>query len=336
MGSNEIITKAHQLDTECDCEAVIELLEDYVNENKEDLVGFALYQKNLAMKNICDSDVSIEELMSTDANVIFKNVSEIMVFELANLLFKNAVASTYLSDRSTQEKEILIRGFIQRGVLSLGERLNDYNVLKDLLEEFYNTVACYGFENKFYTHLAYIVEWKSKVDENILQFIAETAKTKIGFATNQEIYDEYIKDKTANVFPYDQKPDFYGGKVVIVGIKTQEQADFWKGYFAFVKKIRQEEYETYKKNIANKEGELYSLYNIGKQLHDIGLNMVSNKLITIEDLTKMSIASGYDSINVSESELVSKIENAEKACSTVKVNPIEQIKSTVLKLFGKK
>ena len=336
MTKNDVVLKAKQLDEIFNCDGVVELLSEYVKENANDLEAFALYQKNFAIKIICDMGISIDEIVSVDETVIFKKVPENKVLDLAKLLFTEEIATVYLIDKSADEKELLIRGYIRKGISSLGERLNDYNVFKNLLDEFYNITSCYGFEKRFYTQLAYIVEWKSKVDENILCIIVEAAKTKVKVATDKEIYDEYVKDLNTNVFPYDEKPDFYGGKVVIVNIKTQEQADFWKGYFAFVKKVRQEEYEEYKKNISDKNQKGYELYSIGELLHQIAINLAVKQVITSADIAKMGVATQYDTIGVSESDYTSVIEAAEKSYNTVKVNPIEQIKSMIFKLFGKK
>lgn len=336
MNKNEVVLKAKQLDEAFNCAGVVELLSEYVKENANDSEAFALYQKNLATKIICDMDISIDEIMSVDETVIFENVPENKVLDLAKLLFTEEVASVYLIDKSAEEKELIVRGYIRRGISSLGKRLDDYDVFKNLLDEFYNVTSCYGFEKKFYTNLAYIVEWKSKVDENILRFIVEAVKTKVKVATDEEIYDEYVKGVSSNVFPYDEKPDFYGGRVVIVNIKTQEQADFWKGYFAFVKKVRQEEYEEYKKNISDKNQNGYELYSIGKLLHQIAINLAVKHIITTADIAKMGVATQYDTIGVSESDYTSAIEVAEKSYNTVKVNPIERIKAMIHKLFGKK
>lgn len=336
MSKNDVVLKAKQLDETFNCDGVVELLNEYVKENANDLEAFALYQKNFATKIICDMGISIDEIMSVDETVIFKNVPENKVLDLAKLLFTEEIATVYLIDKSADEKELLIRGYIRRGISSLGERLNDYNVFKNLLDEFYNITSYYGFEKRFYTHLAHIVEWKSKVDENILRFITNAAKTKIEVTTDEEIYDEYVKGVSSNVFPYDDKPLLSGDRVVIVNIKTQEQVDFWKGYFAFVKKIRQKEYEEYKKNTADKNQSGYELYSIGELLHQIAINLAVKKIITSADIAKMEVASRCHTVSVSEWEYTSRIQNAEKSYNTVKINPIEQIKSMIFKLFGKK
>ena len=138
MTKNDVVLKAKQLDEIFNCDGVVELLSEYVKENANDLEAFALYQKNFAIKIICDMGISIDEIVSVDETVIFKKVPENKVLDLAKLLFTEEIATVYLIDKSADEKELLIRGYIRKGISSLGERLNDYNVFKNLLDEFYN------------------------------------------------------------------------------------------------------------------------------------------------------------------------------------------------------
>ena len=87
MTKNDVVLKANQLDQIFNCDGVVELLSEYVKEKANDLEAFALYEKNYAIKIICDMGISIDEIITVDETVILKKVPENKVLDLAKLLF---------------------------------------------------------------------------------------------------------------------------------------------------------------------------------------------------------------------------------------------------------
>lgn len=336
MSKNEIVLKAKKLDAAPDCDGVVELLREYVLTNKDDLEAVALYQKNLATQAIVDSNMDIDTLFAEDEKSVFDNVPEELVLKLSETLFTHRISDIYLRDHTEEEKEKLVFGCLYRTVSSLGERLDDYQVLKAQFEKFFNILATFGYGKYFYSDLAYIVDWKSKASENILKFLVEKAKLISSTASDEEIYTAYTKDMKEPLCSFEDKPYLSGGRLVIVTIKSEEEKEFWKGYFTLMKKIREEEYENYRKIASDEKHPLYGALLVGEHIHKSYMNALMKKLATSEEVAKMQFATKCDMLNISENDFKAGITSAEQSLNTVKVNPIEQIKTMILKLFGKK
>jgi len=336
MSKNEVILKAKQLDEVPDCDGVVELLSEYIKENTDDLEALALFQKNLAVKTILDLNLNLDELYATDEKSVFNSIPEESVLKLSEIMFIESVSRVYLLERSEKEKEKLIFGYLYRAISSLGDRLEDYNVLKSQLEKFFETLLALGYGKYFYSDLAFIVDWKSKVSENILKFLVEKSKSVLSVVSDKEIYDTYTKDMKNPLCSFDDKPYLSGGKLVIVNIKSEEEKEFWKGYFSLMKNIREEEYESYRKIALDENHPFYGVLSLEENIHKSYLNAMMKKIASSEEVAKMQVATKCDTITFSESSFKGRIETAEQSINTIKVNPIEQIKSMIFKLLGRK
>ena len=321
MNTNETVLKARALNDQHDCDSVVELLEKYVKENKDDKEALGLYQKNYVLKTLLDFGVNLEQLYDNDTKNRYQGIPENIVLQMSELIFLKEIADVYISERTDEEKSKSIYAFLKIGITSLGDRLEDYNILKDQLDKFSKIMVDYGYATEFY---------------NILRYIVEKVKLLTTVTSEQAIYDSYIKGITSEVFPFSEMPPLSGDRVVIVNIKSQEAKDFWQGYFAYAKKVREEEYETYKKIVADESHELHGVYLADKYIDDRRMQLLQNGSISSMDVANFLVATNYMEISVTESSYKGRIANAEKSYNTVKVNPIEQIKTLINKLLGKK
>ena len=211
-----------------------------------------------------------------------------------------------------------------------------YDILKNQLEKFFEIMLALGYGKYFYDDLAFIVDWKSKVSENILKFLVEKANSALSVVSDKEIYATYTKDTNNPLCLFENKPYLSGGKLVIVNIKSDEEKEFWKGYFALMKKVRQEEYEAYQKIASDENNPFYGVLSVGENIHNSYINAIMKKIATSEEIARMQVETNFDKVNFSESDFIGRIKSAEQSFNTVKVNPIEQIKSFINKLLGKK
>ena len=336
MSKNEIVLKAKQLDEVPDCNGVVDLLGEYIKENADDLEALALFQKNLAVKIILDLNLNIDDLYSIDEKNVFNNIPEELVLKLSETMFIESISNVFLLEKSEQEKEKLVFGYLYRAISSLGDRLEDYNILRNQLEKFFETMSALGYGKYFYSDLSYIVDWKSKVSENILKFLVEKSKSVLSVVSDKKIYDTYTKNMKNPLCSFEDKPYLSGGRLVIVNIKSEEEKEFWKGYFSLMKNIREEEYESYRKISSDENNPFYGVLSIGENIHKSYMNAMMKKIASSEDVAKMQVATNCDSVSFSESDFKSRIETAEQSINTIKVNPIEQIKSMIFKLLGRK
>jgi len=336
MSKNEVVLKAKQLDEVPDCDGVVELLSEYVTENTDDLEALALFQKNFAIKTIVDLNLNIDELYAIDEKNVFNSIPEELVLKLSETMFIESISRVFLLEKTEQEKEKLVFGYLYRAISSLGDRLEDYNILKNQLKKFFETMSALGYGKYFYSDLASIVDWKSKVSENILKFLVEKSKSVLSVVNDKEIYDTYTKDMKNPLCSFEDKPYLSGGRLVIVNIKSEEEKEFWKGYFSLMKNVREKEYENYYKIVSDENNPLYGVISIGENIHKSYMNALMKNIATSEEVAKMQVATNCDTVTFSESDFKGRIETAEQSINTIKVNPIEQIKSMIFKLFGKK
>lgn len=336
MNTNETVLKARALNDQHDCDSVVELLEKYVQGNKDDKEALGLYQKNYVLKTLLDFGVNLEQLYDNDTKNRYQGIPENIVLQMSELIFLKEIADVYISERTDEEKSKSIYAFLKIGITSLGDRLEDYNILKEQLDKFSKIMVDYGYATEFYKYLSIIIDWRSKTSENILRYIVEKVKLLTTVTSEQAIYDNYIKGITSEVFPFSEMPPLSGDRVVIVNIKSQEAKDFWQGYFAYAKRVREEEYETYKKIVADESHELHGVYLADKYVDDRRMQLLQNGSISSMDVANFLVATNYMEISVTESSYKGRIANAEKSYNTVKVNPIEQIKTLINKLLGKK
>lgn len=336
MSKNEIVLKASQLDETHNCDAVVELLGEYVKENADDLEALALFQKNSAAKLMLDRNLNLDELYSSDAKEIFNSVPEESVLDLSEMLFAESIARVYLSESSEEEKEKLAFGYLYRAVSALGDRLNDADTLNDQLEKFYTVMETFGFGKYFYDQLAFVIDWKSKVAVNILKYLVKQSQSILPVASDEEIYDTYTKDMVKPLCAFDDKPYLSGGRLVIVDIRSEAEKEFWKGYFTLMKDIREKEYEEYRKIASDPQNPLYGRLSIGESVHKAYMNVIMKQLATSEEIARTQVAAGGDPLDLSESDFKDRIVAAEQSINTIKVNPIEQIKSFIYGLLGKK
>ena len=332
MKKTELILQAKELDIKLDCNGVIELLGGYVKEFPNDIEALALYQKNFATKTAIELNTEIENLYAevVAGSISFNGISEENVIPFLETILKGFVAKIYLSDE--EKKEILANVFMGRIILALGERLNDYETLKNQLDKFFEIVYMYGFSEKFYNELAFVVEWRSKVSENILRYLKEKAETLITIKGYEDIYNDFVKDsKVKNTFPYSEKPVFNGLLNDVfkcaTNIKTQEQKDFWTECYAYQKTVREEEYKEYKTIIADKKHRLHGVYSINKDIHDSWMNALMKKTATSEEVANMQVNANCTYIKeFSESKYKTNIQDAERLYNGVTATPLKIVK----------
>lgn len=335
MSITEIIAKAKELDRNHDCDGVLALLEPYIKENSDNKMAVALYQKNYALKTLFDWNVNLPDLYENNAADRYLGIAEDSVLPMSGIIFTKEIADVYSSEKTEDEKANHIYGYLSIGINSLGNRAEDYSFLEKVLDKYSEVIYYYGYGKLFYKYLSVIVDWRSKVSENILHYLVKKAQAATVTVSDKAIYDEYIKS-AGNAFSFEDKPALSGGRLVIINIKTGEAKDFWKGYFALAKKIRREEYDDYKQATADESSEKYEAYKIGEYIHDAYIKALTSKVVSTEEIAKMQIATGCHMVSTSESEYKARIDDAQRSFDTVKVNPIEQGKAFIGKLFGKK
>lgn len=337
MSTNEIVAKAKELDKLGQTTAVIELLESYTKENPRDITAFALYQKNKAFNIISDVAPEIFDSMDDLLNM-YRKVSEDKVLHISEVLFTYHTAHAYLSEHTTEKKNDLLSGYLTAQIRSLNAQFCDYEVTKNQLERFYDTLCCYGYEKSFYLNIVeYGVDWKNPDSaENVLKFVVEKVVPMLARpVSEEEIYNKYVEGKAGDIIPFKEKPALSGDRLVIINIKTQQAKDFWQGYFDLLKKVRQDEYNTIKEIMSNESHERHLIHTVGNRNTSIASNLVHSQAITIEDFMRIREASRFETLEIAESSYKRRLDDAIKCASTVKINPIEQIKSTVSGLINK-
>ena len=336
MSTNEIISKARKLYDEENYERVVEVLKEYVKGNCVDRVALALYYKSSITQTFLDEFVDTQNLYGS-AEERYKNLSDEETFRLSCLRFTNLVAHIFLSEDTEEKKRTILFSLLEDEILALGDRLNDYELLKKQLDQFFSVLLRLGYGNDFYKNLSAIVDWNSKASENILHYLVAKSKEVPPLATDKEIYDAYTKDMKSDICAYEEKPTLNGDKLVNTNIKSEEEKEFWKGYFEYVKQVRQEEYEVYKQTTSSENSELFSAYSIGDYVHRAYINAIMKRTVSSDEVAKMQVATGCHMIvDRTETEYKVRILNAEKAYNAVKVNPIAQIKGLINKFFEKK
>lgn len=301
----------------------------------ENVRAATIRQKNHALKKIAEFNVDVEALYAPDATTVFDNVPEEHVLTLAELLFTEGMSSVYLQECSEEEKEKLVFGYLHRAITSLGNRLEDYALLKDMFEKFFAVLAPLGYGKYFYGDLPFIIDWKSKVSENILKYLAEKSKSVSSVASDREIYDLYTKDMENPLCSYENKPYLSGERLVIVNIKSEAEAEFWKGYFALMKKIREEEYEAFQKIASDPFHPLHGAHLIGGSIHKSYMNALMKHLASSEEVARMQVAADCSDVDITESDFKDRIQSAVQSYNTVMVNPIDRAKAFVMNLLGK-
>ena len=322
MDKNELILKAHELDAKPDCDGVVDLLKDYVNEFSDDLDFRALYQKNIATKESIDLNLDSEKLYAFDVSV-FDGMPDDKALKFIEKFFAGLVADAYLSNRPEKDKEHIAIKLLEQLVAVLSERFNELENFKTQIDKFYECVCFYGYNEMFYEDLAYLIDWRSKASANILIYLKETAEATIVIKGYEDIYNDYIKDKTGNVFPYSEKPVFNMFMDNIykfaTNVKTQEQKDFWTDCYAFQKKVREEEYIEYKKIVEDKKHKLHGIYLISKYIHDSKMHALMKKSVTSSQVAEIMVYNNCTMIKeASESKYKTNIQDAENLYNAVK------------------
>ena len=262
----------------------------------------------------------------------YSDIPEESVLPLTEVLFRNEMASAYLCETEDDQRKHSY-AYLKISILSLGSRLEDYAVLETVLDSFCKIIAKYDLQKYFYEHLAIIVDWKSKVAENILRYLMKKANTAASCASEEQLYNDFVKGWTGEVIPFKEMPYLSGGKLVIVNIKTEAAKDFWKGYFAYVKKVREEEYAAFQKKM--EEGVLCGIDRIEQALTDSWIAKCNLGELTTMDVAQMKVTTNYMINSVSASTFQGRITAAQNSYDTVKINPIAQVKLLIMKLLGK-
>ena len=66
------------------------------------------------------------------------------------------------------------------------------------------------------------------------------------------------------------------------------------------------------------------------------LKALIDKTATTEEVARMQVATGCCMIETNEYDYEIRVEEAEKSYNTIRINPIDQIKMLINKLFSKK
>lgn len=336
MNITEIISKAKSLDQSGNCNEVVLLLEEYINNNRDNKMLIALYEKNVGLKAFVDNNWDAKKLYEDESINRYTDIPEDKVLEMAEIIFRQEIADYYVSNIASNGNKKSTYAYLLYGILSLGKRMEDYIYLEAVLNNFREIMYFYDLSENFYVSLVVIVDWRSKVSENILHYLVKKAKQALNIATYKDLYNSYIKNMSNNIFPFEEKPRISEGKVVLENIKTQEAKDFWKGYFAYVKDVREKEYETYKSIISNKKHEFHEEVYIGKAIKRMWNQAFLDRKATPEELVKMSSNTDCCNIEQTDETYKARIDEADRLYKNVKINFINQIKILLKNLLEKK
>ena len=335
MSKNEILARARQLDKKYDYETVVSLLENYIKDHTADKELLALYYKNFTWKTLIEEKLNVEK-MNDESEARFQGLSDENAFRSSALSFMNYVATIYLRDGTEEEKKKLVSAIQSGEISSLGARLNDYERLKKQLEAFYETRAIFGYNQSFYKDLCRIVNCKSTVSKNILRYIVERVTSTITVASDEEIYDEYTKNMSSGVFPFEEMPSF----ITNLNVKTEEAERFWKGYFSLAIRIRQKEYDDYERATADETHEKYDAYMAGEYIRQSRLNLMVEDIVSPEDVAKCYIEVGFEGFDDVTSGYDERLSAAKRLFNRVELSPFDRfiirIKAFVNKLLDKK
>jgi len=246
------------------------------------------------------------------------------------------ISCAYLKNGPENDQEAEVCGALKTELLSLGSHLNDYNVAKTLLDKYYNMLRCCGYGKYFFKHLIAILDWQSVLTVNILKYIVEKYSKIPSAKSKEEIYNMYIEQAADTIFPYSEMPSLSGDSLVVINIKTEEQLNFWRGYFTLEKKIREEEYAAIKELLSDENSAFNCASSIDSYILNSWIHKVNRGDITSEAVAKIQIETNCSTIsNISESSYKSRMEGAEKRLNTIRLNPINELTSKFTGFFNK-
>ena len=326
MSANEIVNKARLLDEDGNYEGVVALLQEYVKENPNDRDAMALYQSNQSNKLLGEGNADLEQLIKTD-ETRFSNVTDEEALRFSDWCFAGRVARVYLKNDTKEKQEAAVFAWLELELCTLGNRLDEYEVAKEQLNKYRTSLYNCGYAGYFFAHLLLIIDWQTETTVNILKYISEELRSIAIIKSEQKIYDQYVEGMTENVFPFDEMPPLNGDSVVIKNVKTQEQLDFWKGYFAQVKKVREEEYAAIKELTTNENCVFYGAFVTDARIMKSWHRQVSSGAITTADVARIQVDSRCYRGELSEGNYKNRLERAEKSYNTIRMNPGEEIKA---------
>ena len=313
MNSNEILTKARELNEACNYYGVIELLEGHINETPCDKELLAIYLKNSANKEIIDLGVNFEKIYSNVEYYVFDDIPETLLLKLSETLFTASIAGVYLGEYTNEQKNVLVNAHLKKTILSLGELLNDYVVFKDLLEKMHKILNSLELDRNIYSYLAFIVDWKSKVSENIMRYLVEKAKLPSVMTEKKAIYEAYVNDLETTCYAFNEMPRMKDKTQLERKIATREEKIFWIGYFSKVKEIHEKEYDSYKQILHDENHEFHKEYFIGDHISDCyynqALQMAIRGALTTEEIARFQISTNCVGVNKS-TDISSKFERS--------------------------
>lgn len=238
------------------------------------------------------------------------------------------------ADQTPEEKQDLILGYLKKE----GEAAGDYAAFKTTMDGTYNAMAEYGIEQLLYGYLCDIMDWRSRFTDNALKYIAEKVKPQLSHATTDKaLYNAYVKDKTENVFPFEERPTLSGDRAVIVNVKTQECKDFWRGYFAYAKKALQEEKAAYDQIVSDTRHPLHGAYTAAKKIEKSSTQMMFENRLTARDCVEQKHRAGCLDLDVEGigNSYASRIKNFDLLYNTTDMIITAKLGGMAKSLIGK-
>lgn len=222
-------------------------------------------------------------------------------------------------------------------IQALSDANPDYPAFKAAMDDAYDAMVEGGIGGVAFNTILTLVDWKSDASVNALKYIGEKAAPMIKtIPGDQALYNQYIEDKE-KIFPYSEKP-YPGsdGRAVIVSVKSEEAKEFWKGYFAYAKKVLKEAQDEYNQVINDKTHPLYGAYTIGKAIREKEISALMNQCDThkmAEVIVKSDFTLIRSRLEVDCSD--KKLEQLDKLYETTDVIITAKVGNMVKSLFGK-
>ena len=330
MSTNDIVVKAKKLKTEGRIGEVIELLENYVQENESDREALALYCICVARKFYLDNNLAAEQLFG-DSTIKYQGMSAELALKTSAHFFRDMLAEDYLAEKTYDEKLNFAYAALRNEFEALGELIVSYESFKTQMDKFYSTIMSFEIRDSFYYMFSQFIDWESDLSNNVIQYIVDKVKP-IACAlmlSEEDIYNTYIQNMNPEkIPPKNTKPV---AKADVNLVFSEEVKKFWVDYLELVAKTRENELVNYQEIESNKSHPLNPAFSawvhVYSKLSDYKGSMSTDKYLEGFEIVR--------SIRISGDELKKEAQKARKLISTIKVMPGMKIINMVKQIVGK-
>ncbi|MBR2029724.1 MAG: hypothetical protein IJ999_02330 [Clostridia bacterium] len=316
---DERIKKAKQLKTENRVEEIIELLEDWVNENSDNSELIALYYTSKAIDFFNKNKINADQLYG-ESKKTYQSFPVDFALQLSYFRFLYNVSAEYLDNSEDKWNRVYL--YLQSEIDSLEKMIYPYDIFKKQIESFCAIMSKFDVREATYYILSQFIDWKSVISDNMVQFFVDKAKPVVEKhqSSDEDVYNAYTAKMQADDIPaFIDRPKLSGGYPPIVSKKIK---DFWVGYYNLVASTAVKELAVYNQIQNDKNHQFYSATNAWTYMYN-RLSECKNEMPEDEYWQRFKIV---QSIYIQERNFIDKIKDAQKLAGSIKVSLVAQIK----------